>query len=147
MRQRVSAGRVTSGTCGSSVCPNHELEEGPEGLAPVEEGAQEEGEGSDLFGESQDDENDVEADGEMVFEEDFEEALPPAVVRDPGAPTEKEIAEHSVTHLPHRSWCPICVQGRARDRPHRRVNRSEHALPELHFDCVFATEVRHRRYR
>ena len=50
------------------------------------------------------------------------------VVRDPGAPTEKEIAEHSVTHLPHRSWCPICVQGRA---------RSEHALPELHFDHVF----------
>ena len=42
-----------------------------------------------------------------------------------------------MTHLPHRSWCPICVQGRARDRPHRRVDRSEHALPELHFDYVF----------
>ena len=57
--------------------PNHELEEGAEKLAPMEEGAQEEGEGegSDLFGESQDDENDVEVDGEMVFEEDLEEAL------------------------------------------------------------------------
>ena len=64
----------------------------------MEEGAQEEGAGSELFGESQDDENDVEVDGEMVFEEDVEEALPPAVVRDPGAPTER-IAEHSVTHL------------------------------------------------
>ena len=39
--------------------------------------------------------------------------------------------------LPHRSWCPICVQGRARDRPHRRVDRSEYPLPELHFDYVF----------
>ena len=38
--------------------------------------AQEEGAGSELFGESQDDENDVEVDGEMVFEEDLEEALP-----------------------------------------------------------------------
>ena len=128
--------RVTSGTCGSSVSRNLELEEEAEELAPVEEGAQEEGAGSELFGESHDDENDVEVDGEMVFEEDLAEILPPAVVRDPGAPTEKEIAEHSVTHLPHRSWCPICVPSRARDRPHRRVDRSEHALPELHFDYV-----------
>ena len=55
----------------------------------MEEGAQEEGAGSDLFGESQDDENDVEVDSEMVFEEDLEEALPPAIVRDPGAPRRK----------------------------------------------------------
>ena len=52
----------------------------------------------------------------------------------------EEIAEHSVTHLPHRSWCPVCVQGQARDRPHRRVDRSEHALPELHFDYVTRDE-------
>ena len=58
--------------------------------------AQEEGAGSELFVESQDDENEVEVDGEKVFEEDLEEALPPAVVRDLGASTETEIAEHSL---------------------------------------------------
>ena len=88
-RRRCDSGfqlaRATSGTCGSSVRPNHQLEEEAEKLAPVEEGAQEEGAGSELFGESQDDENDVEVDGEMVFEEDLEEALLPAVVPDPGA--------------------------------------------------------------
>ena len=140
-RRRCNSGfqraRVTSGTFGSSVGPDHELEEEAEELALVEEGAQEEGEGegNDLFGESQNDENDVEINGEMVFDE--EEALLPAVVRDPGASTEKEIAEYSATHLPRRSWCPTRVQGRARDRPHRRVHRSEHALPELHFDHAF----------
>ena len=56
----------------------------------MEEGAQEEGAGIELFGESQDDENDVEVDGEMVFEEDLEEALPPAVVGDLGASTETD---------------------------------------------------------
>ena len=44
------------------------MEEEAEELALAEEGAQEEGAGSELFGESQDDENDVEVDGEMVFE-------------------------------------------------------------------------------
>ena len=43
------------------------MEEEAEELALAEEGAQEEGAGSELFGESQD-ENDVEVDGEMVFE-------------------------------------------------------------------------------
>ena len=42
-----------------------------------------------------------------------------------------------MTHSPQRSWCPISVQGRARDRPRKRVERSQHALPELQFDYVF----------
>ena len=30
----------------------------------------------------------------------------------PRGPTEKERAEHNLTHLPYRSWCPACVAGR-----------------------------------
>ena len=38
-------------------------------------------------------------------------AKPPIrVAKDPGAPIEAEIEEHNATHLPHRSWCPICVK-------------------------------------
>ena len=48
-----------------------------------------------------------------------EEARPPEVLRDPGAPTKRELEEHSTTHLPFRSWCPHCVAGKAQDRPHR----------------------------
>ena len=86
--------------------------------------------------ESQDDENDVEVDGEMVFEEDLEEALPPAVVRDPGTSTEKEIAEHSVTHLPHRSWCPIYVCRAEREIDHTDVLTEANTLYQ---NCISIT--------
>ena len=84
-----------------------------------------------------------------VDEEDFEEiaceeqlseeARPPEVLRDPGAPTMKEQEEHSITHLPFRSWCPHCVAGKAQDRPHR-VRKEEQMvkqLPEIVFDYGF----------
>ena len=34
-------------------------------------------------------------------------------------PTEQERLEHELTHLPYRSWCPVCVQskGRSDNRP------------------------------
>ena len=32
------------------------------------------------------------------------EARPPEVLRDPGAPTQREVEEHNITHLPFRSW-------------------------------------------
>ena len=38
-------------------------------------------------------------------------------------PSAEEIRKHNLTHLPFRSWCPICVAARARDDPpplHRR---------------------------
>ena len=44
-------------------------------------------------------------------EKESEEAKPPEVLRDPGAPTPREIEEHNVTHMPFRSWCPHCVAG------------------------------------
>ena len=55
---------------------------------------------------------------ELEVENESEEARVPKVFRDPGAPTETEIEQHNVTHLPFRAWCPSCVEGKARDRPH-----------------------------
>ena len=52
-------------------------------------------------------------------EVESDEARAPEVLRDPGAPTQKELDEHNTTHLPFRSWCPHCVAGKAQDRPHR----------------------------
>ena len=34
-------------------------------------------------------------------------------MQDPLLPSEKDVQEHQVTHLPFRSWCPHCVKGRA----------------------------------
>ena len=39
------------------------------------------------------------------------------VMRNPGSPTQEELDRHYVTHMPFRSWCPVCVQGKARGKP------------------------------
>ena len=46
---------------------------------------------------------------------------PVRISKDPHQPTEQEIKEHNVTHLPHRSWCPVCVKARGREDMHRKV--------------------------
>ena len=72
-------------------------------------------------------------------EKPCEEARPPEVLRDPGAPTQKELEDHSITHLPFRSWCPHCVSGKAQDRPHRmkKEDQMEKQIPEIVFDYGF----------
>ena len=36
----------------------------------------------------------------------------PRKLLDPQLPTEKEVEEHNLTHLPDRNWCPHCVAGK-----------------------------------
>ena len=94
-----------------------------------EEGALKEENVEEHFGE-------IHLDGEAE-----EEAQQPRALRDPGAPTSKEIAEHNLTHIPFRSWCPSCVVGKARDRAHLKQADSEKQLPEVVFDyCFMANE-------
>ena len=50
--------------------------------------------------------------GEVVVEHDDEEALAAKPLRKPGQPTALEKASHDITHLPPRSWCKFCVEGR-----------------------------------
>ena len=41
-------------------------------------------------------------------------------VPDVVGPDAKEGVKHELTHMPYRSWCKHCVQGRAREDKHRR---------------------------
>ena len=55
----------------------------------------------------------------------------------PAQPTAQERAEHELTHLPFRSWCPTCVanKGRADNHPRQRSK-----MPVVQFDfCYFKT--------
>ena len=70
-------------------------------------------------------------------ERNEEEARVPKLLRDPGAPTEEEIEVHNTTHLPFRSWCPSCVAGKAKDKPHHRITDSNNAIPVIVFDYCF----------
>ena len=63
-------------------------------------------------------------------------------IQDPKLPSEEEIKQHEITHLPYRSWCRHCVRGRGREFPHARVG-DQVSLPELHATCVsWATRAR-----
>ena len=52
-------------------------------------------------------------------------------VLDPVEPTEQEVAEHFLTHLPFRNWCRHCARGRGVEMP------GERTLPEVLFDLCF----------
>ena len=41
-------------------------------------------------------------------------------LRQPQHPTPQQIAEHNLTHLPYRNWCPICVQGKGRQDNYKK---------------------------
>ena len=59
-----------------------------------------------------------------VEEEDEVEAAPIVKARDPGLPTLEELVKHDLTHLPHRSWCEVCIKARGKEDPHYKKNKS-----------------------
>ena len=68
------------------------------------------------------------------------EEAPVRLARNPADPTAEERARHDATHLPFRSWCPICVEARATEDPHYRQTTEERAkgLPRV---CVDYCEI------
>ena len=69
-----------------------------------------------------------------------EDAAVPRPARSPITPTKAEREAHATTHLPFRSWCPVCVQGRSCNPPHRRAPEyadGDRRLHEIHLDYAF----------
>ena len=56
---------------------------------------------------------------------------------DPRKPTQKEVEEHRLTHLPYRNWCTICVKAKGKDLDHRKVVTEERGVSEYAFDYCF----------
>ena len=64
---------------------------------------------------------------------------------DPRRPTEHEVEEHNLTHVPYRNWCPICVRAKGKDLDHRKSIEEERGLAELSFDyCFPGDELGHK---
>ena len=69
-----------------------------------------------------------------------EDAVIPRPAPTPCTPTRSEREAHEATHLPYRSWCAVCVQGRADNPQRRRLPPGEEGarrLPEVHIDYAF----------
>lgn len=64
------------------------------------------------------------------------ESRPVEKIADPGKPSDAEVRQHEVAHLPYRNWCWACFQGRGRHRPHR-ARQNEGGLQEIHFNFMF----------
>ena len=49
----------------------------------------------------------------------IEEGVAPKALRQPYQPTQKQIDEHELTHIPFRDWCVHCMRGRGQSNQHR----------------------------
>ena len=49
------------------------------------------------------------------------------------------VAEHEVTHIPYRSWCPACVAGRGRSYSHNHEGRDS-TVPVISADYLYFSE-------
>ena len=85
---------------------------------------------------------DAEAEAHPGGEEDEiqapeEETRPFKAMNRPEAPTQEEIDRHRIDHLPYRAWCPECVEGFGRERPHRASQDHERSIPLISLDYMY----------
>ena len=66
---------------------------------------------------------------------DAEQAVLPRGFSEIYTPTKEEFNKHSLTHLPYRNWCPICVQAKKRNPSHFRV-KEKRGVPVFSIDYV-----------
>lgn len=52
-------------------------------------------------------------------------------------PTKEEYDKHRRTHLPYRTWCPICVHSKRENTGHRQHGKQYRGLPVISLDCMF----------
>ena len=71
-----------------------------------------------------------------------QEAQAPKALMSPVTPTQQEIDEHYLNHLPYRNWCQCCVMGRAKEDPHKKVSEESRQaqIPTIGIDFGFAGE-------
>ena len=75
---------------------------------------------------------------EVTVEDDAEAgSRSPVQVAAPTQPTNEEIEEHELTHLPFQSWCKECVQGRGMQAPRHRAKKDDQPMKVFHVDFMF----------
>ena len=73
-----------------------------------------------------------------------EEARKAKGTRAPTKPSQEEVNEHMLTHLPFRSWCPHCVRGKSKGKPHKRTEEEPRELPTIALDYTFMHESQNK---
>ena len=60
-------------------------------------------------------------------------------MRNPARPSEREVAEHNISHFPFRDWCPHCIRGRGLNQQHRQGKKcaENRDIPVIGMDYGF----------
>ena len=76
---------------------------------------------------------------ELQKEQEEEEAKV-RVMRRSERPSDKEVEEHMMTHLPYREWCNHCVKGKGVRGQHRWREQDEGEAPVISVDYMWMTQ-------
>ena len=85
---------------------------------------------------------DEQHDGTSQMSEDVQltEGHPAVGAMVPTLPSQKEIAEHELTRIPFRAWCPHCVAARGVEAKHTRTDtdkeKETNTITTVGFDCM-----------
>ena len=62
--------------------------------------------------------------------------------RAPRKPSQKEVDDHELSHVPYRDWCEPCIRGQAKDAHHRTVTGelAESSVVRVSMDYCFVKE-------
>ena len=77
---------------------------------------------------------------EELIESREEEVQPARVLPTPYTPTQDEVDEHSIDHIPYRCWCEHCLNGFGRDDAHR-AEQQHKSVPGIRLDYMFVTKT------
>ena len=57
-------------------------------------------------------------------------------------PSQKELEEHWISHLPYRNWCRHCISGRGQNDHHRKqLQKEEQEVPTISIDYAYLGEA------
>ena len=86
------------------------------------------------------------SDTTVTFDDNYDSSIvyddveAPKLTNVPVAPTQQEIEDHNVNHLPFRSWCKHCVRGRSKAHAHRSNESRISDVPIVSIDYMFMNQ-------
>ena len=92
---------------------------------------------SDGAGQERAAEQEARVEDSEIIESTEEEVQPRKHLKTPLLPTQSQLEEHRVDHLPYRSWCPECVEGFGREDAHTSHQDQAKWVPVVSCDYLF----------
>ena len=66
-----------------------------------------------------------------------EDSVTVKTLKSPYRPSQQEVYEHNLSHVPFRDWCPYCVKGSAPNVSHVSMADQVYSIPHIACDYCF----------